>query len=52
MRTVHLTEPGVLYVEKLLNKPNIYQEDFVTLHHIESALKATNSTTKNTVGEA
>jgi len=41
MRTVHLTEPGVLYVEKLLNKPNIYQEDFVTLHHIESALKAT-----------
>ena len=40
LRTAHLTEDGVLHVEKLLNKPDMYQEDFQTLHHIEAALKA------------
>lgn len=40
MRTAHLTEDGVLEVERILNRPNLYQEDFQTLHHIEAALRA------------
>lgn len=40
MRTAHLTEKGIEKVEKMLNKKNLYQEDFDTLYHIEAALKA------------
>ena len=40
LKTAHLTEKGILKIEKLLNKPNIYEKDFDTLFHIEAALKA------------
>lgn len=40
MRTVNLTEKGIERVEQMLNRTNIYEEDFQTLHHIEAALKA------------
>lgn len=40
LRTAHLTEKGILKIEKILNKPNIYEKDFDTLFHIEAALKA------------
>lgn len=40
MRTAHLTEAGITHVEKILNKPNLYEDDFQTIHHIEAALKA------------
>jgi len=36
----HLTEHGVLKIEKLLGVENLYEKDFATLHHIEQALKA------------
>lgn len=39
-RTAHLTEKGILKIEKFLNKPNIYEKDFDTLFYIEAALKA------------
>lgn len=39
-RTANLTERGIERLEKLLNKTNLYEEDFQTLHHIEAALKA------------
>lgn len=41
MHTVHLTEKGLTSVERILNTPNIYEEDFQSLHHVEAALKAT-----------
>jgi preprotein translocase subunit SecA len=40
LRTAHLTDHGILKVEKLLGVPNIYEKDFGTVHHIEAALKA------------
>jgi len=40
MRTVNLTEGGVLKIESLLGIKNIYEKDFDTLFHIEAALKA------------
>lgn len=40
MRTAHLTDHGVLKVEKLLGVGNIYESDFDAVHHIEAALKA------------
>ena len=40
LRTAHLTEEGVLTVEKLLGVDNLYEKDFATVHHIEAALKA------------
>jgi preprotein translocase subunit SecA len=40
LRTAHLTDHGILKVEKLLGIPNIYEKDFATVHHIEAALKA------------
>lgn len=40
LRTVHLTEHGVLKVEKMLGVDNLYEKDFATVHHIEAALKA------------
>jgi len=40
LRTAHLTDHGILKVEKLLGVGNIYEKDFETVHHIEAALKA------------
>ncbi len=40
LRTAHLTDHGILKVEKLLGLGNIYEKDFQTVHHIEAALKA------------
>lgn len=40
LRTAHLTEHGILKVEKILGIPNLYEKDFQTVHHIEAALKA------------
>jgi preprotein translocase subunit SecA len=39
-RTAHLTEHGILKIEKILGIENLYEKDFSTLHHIEQALKA------------
>ncbi len=39
-RTSHLTEQGIIKIEKLLNTQNLYEKDFSVLHHIEQALKA------------
>lgn len=39
-RTVHLTEVGILKIEKTLGTTNIYEKDFDTLFHTEAALKA------------
>ena len=40
LRTAHLTEDGIVKVEKMLGLGNIYEENFATVHHIEAALKA------------
>ncbi len=40
LRTVHLTDHGILKVEKMLGQGNIYETSFETVHHIEAALKA------------
>lgn len=40
LRTAHLTDHGILKVEKTLGLGNIYETDFETVHHIEAALKA------------
>lgn len=40
LRTAHLTDKGILKVEKLLGVGNIYESSFETVHHIEAALKA------------
>jgi len=40
LRTAHLTDHGILKVEKLLGLGNIYESSFETVHHIEAALKA------------
>ncbi len=40
LRTSHLTDHGILKVEKMLGIGNIYEKDFETVHHIEAALKA------------
>ncbi len=40
MRTASLTEHGIAKVEKILGVPNLYENDFATVHHIEAALKA------------
>jgi preprotein translocase subunit SecA len=39
-RTVTLTDLGVKRVEQKLGVKNLYEENFDTIHHIESALKA------------
>lgn len=39
-KTAHLTEHGVLKIEKILGVDNLYEKDFSTLHHLEQALKA------------
>lgn len=40
LRTISLTDHGVLKIEKLLGIENIYEKDFAAVHHIEAALKA------------
>ncbi len=40
LRTAHLTDHGILKVEKNLGITNIYEKDFEVVHHIEAALKA------------
>lgn len=40
LKTAHLTEKGILKIEKTLNVQNIYEKDFDTLFHVEAALKA------------
>ncbi len=40
LRTAHLTEHGILKIEKTLGVDNLYEKDFSTLHHLEQALKA------------
>lgn len=40
LRTVHLSDHGILKVEKMLGLGNIYENDFQIVHHIEAALKA------------
>lgn len=40
LRTAHLTDHGILKVEKMLGITNIYEKDFEVVHHIEAALKA------------
>ncbi len=40
LRTAHLTDHGILKIEKILGIGNIYEKDFETVHHIEAALKA------------
>lgn len=40
LRTAHLTDHGVLKLEKLLGVGNIYESDFDAVHHVEAALKA------------
>src|SRR3990167_161575 len=40
LRTAHLTEKGILSIEKKLGVENIYEKDYETLFHIEAALKA------------
>lgn len=46
LRTAHLTDHGVLKVEKMLGMGNIYENDFEVVHHIEAALKARTLFTK------
>ena len=40
LKTAHLTEAGILKLEKTLKVDNLYEKDFSTLHHLEQALKA------------
>ena len=40
LRTAHLTDHGILKIEKMLGIENIYEKDFGIVHHIEAALKA------------
>lgn len=40
LHTANFTEHGILKIEKLYGLDNIYEKDFETVHHLESALKA------------
>ncbi len=40
LRSAHLTEEGMMHIEKLLGVDNVYEKDFDTLFHVEAALKA------------
>ncbi len=40
LRTTHLSEEGLMKVEKILGVDNIYEKDYDTLFHIEAAIKA------------
>ena len=39
-RAAHLTEEGILHIERIMGVTNLYEKDFSALHHIEEALKA------------
>jgi preprotein translocase subunit SecA len=39
-RTAHLSDQGILHVERLLGVDNLFEKDFSVLHHLEEALKA------------
>jgi preprotein translocase subunit SecA len=39
-RTSHLTDHGIIKVEKMLGVDNLFEKDFSALHHLEEALKA------------
>ena len=40
LRTAHLTDHGILKIEKMFGVANIYEKDFDTVYHLEAALKA------------
>lgn len=40
LRTAHLTDHGILKLEKMMGLGNIYEKDFTAVHHVEAALKA------------
>ncbi|MBI4039663.1 preprotein translocase subunit SecA [Candidatus Daviesbacteria bacterium] len=40
LKSVHLTDGGIVKIEQWLQVDNLYEKDFDTLHHIEQALKA------------
>jgi preprotein translocase subunit SecA len=40
LKTVHLTDHGIVKIEKLYGIQNIYEKDFDTVYHLEAALKA------------
>lgn len=40
LRLAHLSEEGILKIEKILGISNLYEKDFATVHHLEAALKA------------
>ena len=40
LKTAHLTEHGILKIEKILKVDNLYEKDFSSLHHLEQSLKA------------
>lgn len=39
-RTTHLSDHGIIKVEKMLGVDNLFEKDFSALHHLEEALKA------------
>ncbi len=40
LKTAHLTEHGIIKMEKLFGIENIYEKDFEAVYHLEAALKA------------
>ncbi len=40
LRTANLTDYGVKRIEQMLGVSNLYEKDYDTIHHVESALKA------------
>jgi len=40
LRTAHLTDHGIIKIEKLFGIKDIYEKDFETVFHLEAALKA------------
>jgi preprotein translocase subunit SecA len=40
LKTSHLTDQGIIKVEKLLGVDNLFEKDYSALHHLEEALKA------------
>jgi preprotein translocase subunit SecA len=40
LRTAHLTDHGIVKIEKLYGIADIYEKDFDTVYHLEAALKA------------
>ena len=40
LKTAHLTEGGIVKIEKMLGVDNLYEKDFSSLHHLEQSLKA------------